>query len=153
MNRAILVGTIASEVRRVEVSGGSSVTKFRLKTVETLNIDGELRERSQTHLIDCWSPRLQKEITPFLREGQMVGVEGSIESRNVAKQGEPARWTTTIVIRGSGNHITVFGGPGTNMATRADAPESEPEVRVDHSRRPAPVPAMADDGLGDDVPF
>lgn len=153
MNLAILVGTIVSEVRRVDLQSGGSVTKFRVKTVEVFNIDGEMKERSQTHLIDCWNPYLQKNITPYLREGQLVEIQGSIESRNVAKEGEPARWTTTIVIRTTGN-IQVFGGPGSNAATRADAAEGEAPVRVDHSQKaPAPAPELVDDGLDDSVPF
>ena len=152
MNVAILVGIISSEIRRIDMREGGSVTKFRLKTVEQYRQDGELKERSQTHLIDVWSPYLQKEVTPYLKQGQMVEIQGSIGSRNAAKPGEPANWTTSIVLRGSGS-INVFGGPGSNTSVHTDA-SGPGSVNVDHSeKRPASLNANDDDGLDDDVPF
>lgn len=152
MNLAILVGIISSEIRKIDMRDGGSVTKFRVKTVEQYRQDGELKERSQTHLVDVWSPFLQKDVTPYLKQGQMVEVQGSIESRNMSKQGEPANWTTSIVLRGRGV-INVFGGPGSNTSVHSEA-SGPGGLNVDHSeRRPAPVNAAADDGLDDDVPF
>lgn len=154
MNLAILVGNISSEIRKIDMPNGGSVTKFRVKTVQQYRQDGELKERSQTHLIDVWSPYLQKEVTPYLKQGQMVEVRGAIESRNIAKQGEQSNWTTSIVLRGDGV-ISVFGGPGSNTSIYAEA-NGPGSVAVDHSdRRPAPVngPDDGDSGLDDDVPF
>lgn len=152
MNLAILMGTVVSEVRKTDLRDGASVTKFRLKTIEQFRIDGETKERSQTHLIDVWNPYLQREVTPYIKEGNLVQLEGSIESRNVAKEGEPARWTTTIVLRNRG-HINIIGGPGSNTSVHAEAID-EP-LRVDHhARKPEPVmSAASDDGLGDEIPF
>lgn len=152
MNLAILVGVVSSEIRKIDMRDGASVTKFRVKTVEQYRQDGELKERSQTHLVDVWSTYLQKDVTPYLRQGQMIEVQGSIESRNMAKQGEQPNWTTTIVLRNKGV-INVFGGPGSNMSVHSEA-SGPGTVNVDHSeRRPAPVGAISDDGLDDDVPF
>lgn len=159
MNLAILVGVIASEIKTQQIRDGS-VTRFRLKTVEQYSLDGDVKERSQTHLIDVWNRYLQQNIVPMIRPGQMLEIQGAIESRNMAREGEPARWTTSIVLRNNGI-INVLGGPGSNTSVRTDAREDEPQApaprqsapRVDHSpRKPAPVGAAAD-GLDDDVPF
>lgn len=153
MNLALLVGTIVSEVKKTEFANGGSVTRFRVKTVEILNLEGERKEKSQTHLIDVYNPYLQKNVTPYLREGQLVSIKGSIESRNVAQEGEPARWTTFISLRSVGE-IAIHGGPGSNIATSAEASDEEPKpVRVDHSAPKKPAPVGADDGLGEDIPF
>lgn len=160
MNLAILVGKIASEIKTTPV-GDASVTRFRVKTVEPYSIDGELKERSQTHLIDVWNRYLQKNILPFLKEGQTVEIQGNIESRNMAKQGETPRWTTSIVLRNVGS-INILGGSGSTTSVqgnaRDEADEGQPAKphtdgpRVDHSpRKPAPVNST--DGLDDDVPF
>lgn len=150
MNLAILVGTISSEIRRIDLQQGGSVTKFRLKTIEVLQIDGEIRERSQTHLIDIWSSYLQEKIVPDLREGQIIEVQGSIESRNVAKSGEPDRWTTTIVIRNKG-HITQFAG---QSSIRADASDSERELNIDHRKsKPPEAVTEEENGLPYHAPF
>jgi single-strand DNA-binding protein len=150
MNLAILVGTISSEIRVVQMPKGGSLTKFRMKTVQKYHADGELKESSQTHLIDVWSDFLQKTTTPYLKEGQMIEVQGAIETRNIAKPGEPTRFTTSITLRGTGS-INVFGGPGSNMSVHTDAIEPRDPV-VDHHPHKAPAVAT-DDGLDDDVPF
>lgn len=156
MNIALLSGVISSEIRRIEMQNGGSVTKFRIKTTDQFRMDGELKERSQTHLIDVWSPYLQRDITPFLKEGQQIEITGSIESRNIAKEGQPASWTTSIVLRANGS-INIVGGPKSNTSVHADAAEGASDrpakPNVDHRpRQPAPI-AMPDDGLDDDVPF
>jgi single-stranded DNA-binding protein len=151
MNLAILVGTIVSDVVRTELPKGS-VTKFRVKTVEQFTMEGEVKESSQTHLIDVWNTYLQNGIVKTLAKGQMVEVHGSINSRNIARDGEPARWTTTIVIRGLGS-INVLGGAKSGMSVAAEAQPEPAEPRVDHSpRKPTPVGPAAD-GLDDDIPF
>lgn len=153
MNLAILVGTVTSEARRIDLPRGGTVTKFRLKTIETVRTGGEVRERSQTHLIDVWNPHLQEHITPFLKEGQMVEVQGSIESRNVEKdQSAPARWTTTIVVRHSGT-INIYGTPDGQSMNHQDATEDNTGETPDNDRPPQLVPALADHELDDDIPF
>ena len=162
MNLAILVGKIASEIKTTPV-GDASVTRFRLKTVEPYSIDGELKERSQTHLIDVWNRYLQTNIMPFLKEGQTIEIQGAIESRNMARAGEPPRWTTSIVLRNNGQ-INILGGSGSTTSVQGNARDDDQGTgtparqqnagpRVDHSpRRPAPVGGSSD-GLDDDVPF
>lgn len=165
MNVAILVGKVASEIKTTPVRDGT-VTRFRLRTVEQYSLDGELKERGQTHLIDIWNRYLQTNIIPMLKQGQTIEIQGSIESRNMAREGESPRWTTAIVVRNNGQLI-IMGGTGSNSAVHSQArdddeggqqehPNGRQErsngPRVDHSgRRSAPLGGS--DGLDDDVPF
>lgn len=157
MNVAILVGKVASEIKTTP-AGGGTVTRFRLRTVEQYSLDGELKERGQTHLIDIWNRYLQTNIIPMLKQGQTIEIQGSIESRNMAREGETPRWTTSIVVRNNGQ-VIIMGGTGSSTAVHSQAQEDEggqqerpSGPRVDHSgRRPAPV--SGSDGLDDDVPF
>lgn len=147
MNLAILVGTIVSPIRLIDLPEGRSLTKFHLKTVENLRVDGEIREKSKIHFIDVFNSYLQKEITPYLREGQMVGIQGSMESRKIVKPDGPDRWTTSVVIRTFGN-ITVYGGPGSQTATSANASEGQ------SPQNESPPPYInLEDGEYEDVPI
>lgn len=147
MNRAILVGTVVSQPNLIELEN-STITKFRVKTVDVYHVDGEHRERSQTHLIDVWNAQLQKDVTPDLRKGDMVSIEGAIESRKVNGDDGP-KWVTSIVIRNNGA-IQVFGGPGSNVATRAQA--SDHGVNVDHRRKSEPEDDYPEDNAQDEQP-
>ncbi len=149
MNLAILVGVIASEIKRTDFKGSGSVTRFRVKTTHQYSLDGETKESSQTHLVNVYNNYLQDKVVPFLKEGQMIGVQGSIESQNFARQGEPANWNTVIAIRASGL-INSYSGSNASVVEHA-RPDEKP--RVDHSpKKPTPLPD-ADDGFSDEVPF
>ncbi len=136
MNRAILVGTVVSQPRVLELENNSSITKFRVQTTDVYHVDGDLRERSQTHLIDVWNAQLQRDVTPGLSKGDFVSIVGAMESRKINGDDGP-RWVTSIVIRNSGS-IQVFGGPGSNVSTHAEA--GEYGVNVDHRRKPDQEP-------------
>jgi hypothetical protein len=160
MNIAILVGKVVSEPTVQKVRDGT-VTRFRLKTVEQYTLDGEIKERPQTHLIDIWNRYLQTNMGPMIRQGQTLHLQGSIQSRNTAREGEPARWTTSIVL-GASAQLTIMGGPGSNTAVQMQGQEDRDDSgaarnpgtspRIDHSNRRTPA-ATESDGLDDDVPF
>lgn len=154
MNVAFISGLIDSDVTRTEFPKGGSVSRFRVKTFDTYTVDGEIKESSQTHLIDVYSDYLQNGIVKTLSKGQSIELQGSIQSRNVAQAGQPARWTTTIVLRGSGI-INVVGSAKSGMSVASSAEErpAASEPRVDHSPRKQTPAAYPDDGLDDDVPF
>lgn len=160
MNIALLVGKVVSEPTVQKVKDGT-VTRFRLKTVEQYTLDGEIKERSQTHLIDIWNRYLQATVCPMIRVGQTLSVVGTNQSRNIAGEGEPPRWLSSVALNNSGQ-LAIMGGPGSNMAVQTQAqddagasgshrdPGTSP--RIDHSNRRAPA-APVSDGLDDDVPF
>lgn len=150
MNLAILVGVISSEIR-VNQLKFNRVARFRLKTTEQFTLDGDLKERSQTHLIDVWNDYLIDNVIPLLKQGQMIDLHGSIESRNIAKDNEPAKWTTSIVLRHNGR-INTYGGAGSNTSVITQAQDRP--VNVDHRpRTPTPLQDTPADGLDEDVPF
>lgn len=156
MNLAILVGVISSEIR-VDQLKFNRVGRFRLRTTEQFTLDGELKERSQTHLIDVWNEYLIDNVLPLLRQGQMVDVHGAIESRNISKENEPDRWKTSISVRHNGR-VTIYGGPNSNTSIMTDAPDKaktdDKPVSVDHRpRKPNPLPDAPSDGLEEDVPY
>ena len=152
MNLAILVGVISSEITTQKLKF-NRVGRFRLRTTEQFNLDGDLKERSQTHLIDVWNDYLIDNVLPLLKQGQMIDVHGSIESRKVSKDGEPDRWTTSIVLRHNGK-ITTYGGAGSNTSVTARTDEGDRPLNVDHRpRTPTPLQDAPLDGLEDDVPF
>lgn len=154
MNLAIISGVIVSDISRTDFPKGGSVSRFRVKTFDTYTVDGEIKESSQTHLIDVYNDYLQNGIVKTLSKGQSVELQGSIQTRNIAAADQPARWTTTIVLRGSGI-INVVGSAKSGMSVASSAEErpAASEPRIDHSPRKAAPAAYPADGLDDDVPF
>jgi single-stranded DNA-binding protein len=154
MNVAFISGIVDSDVTRTDFPKGGSVTRFRVKTFDTYTVDGEMRESSQVHLIDVYNDYLQNGIVKTLSKGQSVELQGSIQSRNIAQAGQPARWTTTIVLRGSGI-INVVGSARSGMSVASSAEErpAAADPRIDHSPRKAAPASYPADGLDDDVPF
>ena len=149
MNITMIVGTICSAVECRDVRD-DKLTRFRVKTPEALRSDGSMRDRSQTIIVEVWNAYLQKEVTQFLREGQMVAIVGQNQNRKVpAANGKPEYWINTLVLRYGGS-ITVYAGPGSNNSVHADANDEPGNVpKVDHRpdserRAPAPVDHLQD---------
>ena len=89
---------------------------------------------------------------PILSKIPSVDIHGSIESRNVAKENEPPRWTTSIVLRHNGR-INTYGGAGSNTSVVTQARDEDRPVNVDHRpRKPTPLEDIKSDGLEDDIP-
>lgn len=87
LNIAVLVGDVITDpqVRKV---GEKQVTAFRVG-------DGKA-----THNVSVF------EAPDGISKGAMVVLQGRISNRNMAKEGEPARWITEVTC--SGTNVTVI---------------------------------------------
>ena len=95
MNKALLVGNLASDVDSRTTSGGIATCTFRLATQRRVaNRDG-VRE-ADFHNIVCWRG-LAENCARYLIKGNKVAVEGQIQNRSYDAQDGTKRYVTEIV--------------------------------------------------------
>ena len=81
VNKVILVGHIGNKPEGRYTSNGISTASFSLATNETwVGIDNKKQERTEWHNIVAWN-KLADFATEYLQKGQLVYVEGRIQSR------------------------------------------------------------------------
>jgi len=81
VNKVILLGRIGSDPEVRTTADGTTVSSFSLATSETWKgKDGSKQEKTEWHRIVAWR-RLGEIVGQYLKKGNLVYVEGKIQSR------------------------------------------------------------------------
>ena len=95
MNKAILIGNLASDVESRTTSSGIPTCTFRVATQRRVaNKDG-VRE-ADFHTVVCWRG-LAENCARYLIKGNKVAVEGQIQNRSYDAQDGSKRYVTEII--------------------------------------------------------
>ena len=139
VNRVTLVGRLGRDPEMRHTTSGTAVTNFSVATNEKWkNQNGEPQERTEWHKVVTWS-KLAEISNQYLSKGQLVFIEGRIQTREWDDRDGNKRQTTEIVA----SDMKMLGGRG----DARPATEAEP-VGVAESG-----PAMDVGVTDDDIPF
>ena len=140
VNRVILVGRLGRDPEMRHTTSGTAVTNFSVATNEKWkNQSGEPQERTEWHKVVTWS-KLAEISNQYLTKGQLVFIEGRIQTREWDDRDGNKRQTTEIVA----SDMKMLGGRG-DARPAAEAGEA---VGVAESG-----PAMDVGVTDDDIPF
>lgn len=164
VNKAIIQGRLGADPERK--GQGEGFVVFSVATSESWRdrASGERKERTQWHKVVVYNEQAAKFAETYLHKGDIVYVEGQIETRDWEDAGVK-KYITEIVVRpfsGSIQGISKDGG-----GRRDDAPERSEDrggfsggsSRGSASRpgrdRPGQgnAPAFESGGMDDDIPF
>jgi single-strand DNA-binding protein len=140
VNKVILVGHLGSDPEMRQLPSGGMMAKFNVATSETWNDKntGQRVDKTEWHKIVVMDPKLAQICERYLTKGQLVYLEGSIQTRSWDdKESGQKRYMTEIKAR----EMRMLGGRREGAAA-APGGASEPP--------PGPGPAPEND---DDVPF
>ncbi len=138
MNKVIIMGRLGA-APELRAAGKASVAKLSVATTEKWTDDaGRPQERTDWHRVDVWGKRGES-LAKLLVKGEMVLVEGRLQTQSYEKNGEK-RYATSIVAERV--ELTGRGKPNGAHAPGNGA--------VSQACTPAPPPAGASD---DDIPF
>lgn len=132
-NKAIIVGHVGSDPETRYTPSGTAVARLSLATNEVFrNKDGIENERTEWHRITSWG-RQAEFVGNHVKKGQLLYVEGRLQTRKWQDRNNVDRWSTEIVA----DNITMLGG-------------AKGEVAEPAAQDQAPPPQPPDD---DDIPF
>lgn len=144
MNKVILIGRLGKDPESKSFANGGSVVQFSMATSETWRDkqSGERKERTEWHNIVIRNENVAKVAAQFLRKGDEVAIEGSIQSRKYQDASGLDRYVTEIVVGQFNGSLTLLGN---GAADRKPAD--------DHAATKRSQLGAFDDDLNDDVPF
>jgi len=157
LNRVMLLGNLGADPELRVTPGGQAVLKLRLATNETyLDRNNVRQERTEWHRITIWGRRAEA-LGKILQKGDMLFVEGRIQTSSYEKNGEK-RYSTEVVA----NNVVLPGagrGRGEGAPAREGGGSSRPQR--DHGGAEAPFDegdpggsaGSASMGGDDDIPF
>jgi single-strand DNA-binding protein len=158
LNRVMLLGNLGADPELRVTPGGQAVLKLRLATNENyLDRNNVRQERTEWHRITIWGRRAEA-LGKILQKGDMLFVEGRLQTSSYEKNGEK-RYSTEVVA------INVVL-PGTGRGRPEGAPMKEggggSRPQRDQGAADAPFDDVGESGAGaaaatsmadDDIPF
>ena len=97
VNKVILVGHIGNKPEGRYTPSGISTVSFSLATNESwIDSENEKQERTEWHNIFAWN-KLADFVTEYLQKGQLIYIEGRLQTRTYKDKEDIQRRVTEIV--------------------------------------------------------
>ena len=97
VNKVILVGHIGNKPEGRYTPSGISTASFSLATNESwIDSENEKQERTEWHNIFAWN-KLADFVTEYLQKGQLIYIEGRLQTRTYKDKEDIQRRVTEIV--------------------------------------------------------
>jgi single-strand DNA-binding protein len=124
VNKAILVGRLGKDPETRYTSAGQAVCTFSLATDETYkDRNGERQKRTEWHRITMWG-KLAEIGQKYLKKGQLVFIEGRIQSRQWDDKNTGQKRNATDIVANEMRMLTSRaesgGGAGPSSAGGGD---------------------------------
>jgi len=135
LNKVILIGNLGQDPETRFTPQGTAVANLSVATNESWkDQNGEMQDRTEWHRIVMYG-RMAETAGEYMKKGQMVYVEGRLNTREWEDKNQIKRRTTEIRC----DNFTMLG-------KRTDSQGSNPISTTD-------APSKSDDGGDDDLPF
>lgn len=101
LNKVTLIGRVGREPEIRSVTSGSKVANFSLATSERWRDkrSGEWTEKTEWHNVVVWNEGTVKFVEQYVKKGDMLYVEGKIETRTYQDKDGNERRSTEIVLK------------------------------------------------------
>ena len=134
LNNVFLIGNLGQDPEARFTPQGTAVCNLSIATNESWkDQSGEMQDRTEWHRVVMYG-RMAETATEYMKKGQMVYVEGRLNTREWEDQNQIKRRTTEIRC----DNFTMLG-------KRSDS-SNPPSENPDSSMKP-------DSGVDDDLPF
>ena len=145
VNKAILVGRLGKDPEVRYTQSGKAVASFSLATDESYKgNDGEKVKKTEWHNLVVWGPSVEAFVQPYLHKGDMIYVEGKLQTRAWEdKKNGGTRYTTEI-------NVTDIRGLVTGGQDEAKPAASNTRTTSAQAARPA---ARAPETEEERIPF
>jgi single-strand DNA-binding protein len=100
LNKVELIGRLGKDPEVKNLSNGSSVANFSVATSESWKDkrSGEKQEKTEWHNIVVWNEKTIEFVEKYLKKGDLVRIEGKIQTRKWEDQDGKDRYSTEIVV-------------------------------------------------------
>ena len=158
VNKVILIGNLGKDPEVRNAQNGTKIVNFTLATSETWNdkASGERKEKTEWHRVVVFNERIADVAERYLKKGQKVYVEGSLQTRKWTDQSGQEKFTTEVVIDRFRGEMTMLSGRSDDAGASSYEPRAA--TRPQPARGPAAPAGPSWDSksgsdLDDEIPF
>ncbi len=112
VNKVIIVGNVGKDPEIRSTQSGGKIANVTLATSESWNdkASGERKEKTEWHRVVIFNDRLVDVVERFVKKGEKLYVEGSLQTRKWTDQSGQEKYTTEVVVDRFRGDITLLGG-------------------------------------------
>jgi single-strand DNA-binding protein len=148
LNKVMLIGNVGSEPELRTTGSGTKFAKVSLATNRVFNDrSGQRQEKTEWHRLTFWD-RLADLVEQYVKKGDRLYIEGSIEYSTTEDDKGNQRFWTDIIVR----EMVMLGGAGPGGGG-GGYDQSAPQRRRQPSAGPQPAGPSPFDADDDDLPF
>lgn len=146
INKSILLGRLAADPRLHSFDNGGKICRMRVITSRRWRDDktGEMREHVDGHNISVLVPRIAERVADTFRKGDVVYVEGAMETRKWTDASGQDRFMTEVVIRPFAGGIRRVPTQRTSAGPDMHAPEQKQEQEHGPAQETSPSISVED---------
>ena len=113
VNKVTLIGNLGKDPEVRNAQDGTKIVNFTLATSESWNdkASGDRKERTEWHRVVVFNERIADVAERYLKKGQKIYVEGSLQTRKWTDQSGQDKYTTEVVIPRFKGELIMLGGP------------------------------------------
>lgn len=150
LNRAQILGNLTRDAEMRYTPNGQAVSHFGVATNRRWkNQDGSEAEAVEFHDVVLWAKPAEA-LTPFLKKGNPVYVEGRLQTRSWEGQDGVKRYKTEIVAE----NVILLGGRRQEAGTAPESPAAAPPHDITENPQTKESPAKSEEEIDiDEIPF
>ena len=144
VNKVILVGRLGKDPEIRSTSGGKSVASVSLATDESYkNSQGERVKKTEWINLVIWGPSVEAFVQPYLHKGDLIYVEGKLQTRQWESKDGGTRYTTEVnvtdikgLVTGGQDQPATKSNAGATRSNAAPAQQQNNPPEVDDTDIP-----------------
>lgn len=111
INRVTIMGNVGRDPEIRSTQDGRRLANLSIATSETWRDrnSGERREKTEWHRVTVWPEKAVEIVEKYVRKGDMILIEGQLETRKWQDQQGNDRYSTEIVVQAFKGGITLIG--------------------------------------------
>ena len=131
VNKVILLGNLGFDPQINNLPSGQKVANLRVATSETWTdrASAERRERTEWHSVSIFDPSTVDYVSQYLKKGDLVYIEGKVQTRKWQDQSGADRYSTEVVVNSVGGQLVGLFPQASSYSTGAEK-ETDDDLRA-----------------------
>lgn len=155
MNKVLLIGNVGKdpEIRRTQ--DGRPIANLSIATSDSWRDKqtGERKERTEWHRVVIFSEALAGIVEKYVKKGDKICIEGSLQTRKWTDQQGVERYSTEVVLQAFNGSLVMLGSPNGVEATRGNGDAGGYDAQSESPPKSNGTKPKYDKRLDDEIPF
>lgn len=130
LNKVVLIGNLGRDPEFRSTNGGKEIATFTMATSDSWKdrLTGEKKEKTEWHRVVVFNEGLVKVIKNYLKKGNKIYLEGSLQTRKWVDNSGQEKYSTEIVLQNFNANLILLD----SKSSGENAPESRQVTDVNN---------------------